>query len=171
MPAEIIQCERISHPPLRFIGKRFTDYPNWGLFWENNWFDDIEKAGARAALNDDSYCVLTGFTPEGIEFYLGEFFPANTRVPAGFDYADLPAMDAGMCYIKGSVGDCVNFVMTQRDQLLSELAKNGMTVTQGTTPPRWASFERDNCPRWTTPDEDGEVILDYALYLDGSSVL
>jgi hypothetical protein len=165
MPAEIIKCERISHPPLRFIGKRFTGYPDWSLFWANNWFEEIEKAGERAGLNDGSYCVLTGFTAEGIEFYLGEFFPAKTPVPEGFDHADLPAMEAGICYIKGTEKDCVDFVVYHREQLLAELSKNGMTAAQGAAPPRWASFERDNCPRWTTPDGDGKVILDYAIYL------
>lgn len=164
MSAEIIKCDRISHPPLRFIGKRFTTYPDWNIFWENNWFEVIENLGERAELNDDSYCVLTGFTPEGNEFYLGEFFPANTPVPEIFDYADLPAMDAGLFYIKGSVDDCYGLIMQKRDEMLAALAKNGMAIKQDAAP-RWASFERDNCPRFTTPDENGKIILDYAIYL------
>ncbi len=165
MSAEIVKCERISHPPVRFIGKRFSTYPDWGLFWQNNWFEAIESAGARADVNDDSYCVLTGFTPEGIEFYLGEFFPANTAVPAGFDYADLPAMEAGMCYIRGTIEECVAVPVLGRALLLDTLKQNGMTVKQDGALPRWASFERSNCPRWTAPDENGNVILDYAIYL------
>jgi hypothetical protein len=165
MAGEIIKCERISHPPVRFIGKRYTQYPNWNDFWANNWFEEIEKAGKQAEVNDGSYCVLTGFGPEGIDFYLGEFFPQNTLVPEGFDHADLPAMDAGLFYIRGTVDECYGVVMNRRDEMMSELAKNGMAVTQGDEPIRWVSFERDNCPRLTDPDEYGNVILDYAIYL------
>jgi hypothetical protein len=165
MPAEIVKCERISHPPVRFIGKRFSTYPDWNLFWQNNWFEAIESAGERADVNDNSYCVLTGFAPEGIEFYLGEFFPENTPVPEGFDYADLPAMEAGMCYIRGTIEECVAVPVYGRDKLLDALERNGMAVAPSGAPPRWASFERDNCPRWTAPDPDGHVILDYAIYL------
>ncbi len=113
MPAEIIKCERISHQPVRFIGKRYTEYPNWNDFWANDWFNAIEKAGDRAEVNDDSYCVLTGFTPEGIEFYLGEFFPENTPVPEGFDYADLPPLEAGLFFIKGSIDGCYDYVFNK----------------------------------------------------------
>ena len=164
MSAEIIKCQRVSHPPVRFIGKRYAQYPNWNDFWENNWFAEIEKAGKQAAINDDSFCVLIGFIDGAPEYYLGEFFLENTPVPDGFDYADVPASGAGLGFIKGPVGDCYGVVFGHPDLLAAALEKNGMTMPKG-TPPRWVGFERDNCPRWTTPDENGNQILDYAVYL------
>jgi AraC family transcriptional regulator len=164
MPAEIIKCQRVSHPPVRFIGKRYTQYPNWNDFWENNWFAEIEKAGKQAEINDDSFCVLIGVVGGAPEYYLGEFFPEGTPVPAGFDHADLPAMEAGLCFIKGQAGDCYGLVFQHPDVLAAALEKNGMQMPKG-APPRWAGFERDNCPRWTNPDEHGNQILDYAVYL------
>lgn len=164
MSAEIIKCERISHPALRFIGKRYEQYPDWSIFWENNWFEEIEKAGKQAQINDDSYCVLIGFIDGKPEFYLGEFFPENTPVPEGFDYADLPPMEAGMCFIKGKTEDCYGVVFENPGKIAAELEKHGMSVPAG-NPPRWIGFERDNCPRWTSPDESGNVILDYGVYL------
>jgi hypothetical protein len=164
-PPRITKCERLHCPPVRFIGKRSTNFPDWGAFWANNWFDEIEKAGPRAALNDDSYCVLTGFSPDGTECYLGEFFPENTVVPEGFDHADLPAMDAALCFVQGPEGECHRFVNQRREELIAEIERNGMTLPKGDPPPRWATFERDNCPRWTTPDADGNVILDFAIFL------
>jgi hypothetical protein len=163
MPAEIIKCQRVSHPPLRFIGKRYTQYPNWNDFWENNWFNEIEKAGKQAEINDGSYCVLIGVVNGAPEFYLGEFFSESTPVPAGFDYADLPALEAGLCFIKGQASDCYGMIFGHPDILAGELEKNGMKMPKGA--PRWVGFERDNCPRWTTPDENGNQILDYGVYL------
>jgi hypothetical protein len=166
MPATIIKCERVSHPPVRFIGKKFPGYPNWGEAWEHGWFDAIEQAGAPAAINDSSYCVLTGFAPGGIECYLGQFFPSGTPVPDGFDHAYLPEMTAALFFIKGQQGECYEHVFGEkRSELLAEMERCGMAPPPSEPPPRWASFERDNCPRWTDPDADGNVILDYAIYL------
>jgi hypothetical protein len=55
-------------------------------------------------------------------------------------------------------------VFGQPDVLAAELEKNGVEMPKG-IPPRWVGFERDNCPRWTSPDENGKLILDYAVYL------
>jgi hypothetical protein len=30
----------------------------------------------------------------------------------------------------------------------------------------WCAFERYNCPRFTEPDENGDVILDYGILLE-----
>ena len=165
MSAQIIKCERVSHPPVRFIGKRYTAYPNWNDAWESDLFGNIEKAGPTAEINDGNcYCVLIGFVAGAPEFYLGEFFQTNTPVPDGFDHADLPAMEAGLCFIKGKAEDCYGLVFGHPEILAAELEKNGMSMPKG-TPPRWVGFERDNCPRWTTHDENGNQILDYAVYL------
>ncbi|MDR2043980.1 MAG: hypothetical protein LBQ15_06360 [Clostridium sp.] len=79
----MIKCERITYPPLRLIGKRSGGYPNWEDTREHDWFGTIEKSGTPAAVNDDSYCVLTRFTPDGMRCYLGEFFPAGKEAPDG----------------------------------------------------------------------------------------
>lgn len=163
MAAEIIKCERVSHPPVRFIGKRYDTYPNWNDFWANNWFEEIESIGERADINDGSYCVLTGYVNGEPEHYLGEFFPEGTLVPGGFDFADLPAMDAALFFIKGLQNECYDMVIAKRDRLNAAMTERGMTPPE--TQLRWLSFERDNCPRWTDPDTEGRQILDYAIYL------
>jgi len=165
MAATIINAECITHPPVRFIGKRFDTYPNWGLAWENDWFSTIEKAGKTATINDDSYCVLVRATDEGVEFYLGEFMEADTLVPNGFDFADLPEMSAGMVYIKGKPDEVYSLTAPDKcGELQSALAAVGVTLPAAPST-RWISFERDNCPHWTDPDADGNQILDYAVYL------
>ena len=165
MSATIIKAERVTHPAVRFIGKRYDTYPNWGDWWENGWFDTIEKAGTTAAVNDDSYCMLVGATESGIEFWLGEFFEAETPVPEGFDFTDLPEMSAGLVYIKGTPEECYALTAPdKRSELYAAFTAHGIELP-GEFPLRWLSFERDNCPRWTDPDADGNVILDYAIYL------
>ncbi|MDR3310703.1 MAG: hypothetical protein LBS90_05090 [Oscillospiraceae bacterium] len=167
MTAAIIKAERVTHPPVRFIGKRFDAYPDWGLAWENDWFGVIEKAGKTAAINDGSYCVLVGAAESGVEFYLGEFMEAGTPVPDGFDFADLPGMSAGLVYIKGKPDEVYALTAPdKRGELQAALAEAGAELPAPDAPPkRWLSFERDNCPRWTDPDPDGNRILDYAVYL------
>lgn len=166
MAAHIVKAERVSHPPLRFIGKRYNDYPDWGDWWANNWFGVIEQIGPRAEINDSSYCVLVGETEAGLEFYLGEFFPEGTPVPEGFDYADLPEMTAGLIYVHGKVDEIYNFVVSENFPTFKPyFDRLGLDMPKPKTR-RWLSFERDNCPRFTDEDEDGCVILDYALYTD-----
>jgi len=48
-----------------------------------------------------------------------------------------------------------------------ELPADAVSAASTTTDPepRWLSFERDNCPRFTDPDAQGNVILDFAVYL------
>ena len=177
MAAEITKTERVSHPAVRFIGKRYDTYPNWSDFWENNWFEQIENAGERAAISDDSYCVLVGSVNGELEYYLGEFFPEGTPVPEvfgenstsgsksiTFDFVDLPAMDAALFFIKGQAPECYGLAFGQRDTLNAAMVEAGITPPTD-EPRRWIAFERDNCPRWTDPDEDGRQILDYAIYL------
>ncbi|GHU36475.1 hypothetical protein FACS1894105_06890 [Clostridia bacterium] len=54
----------------------------------------------------------------------------------------------------------------KRGELQIALAEVGVELPASDAPPkRWLSFERDNCPRFTDPDADGNLILDYALYL------
>ena len=167
MAATIIKAERVTHPPVRFIGKHFDTYPNWGLAWAEDWFGTIEKAGKTADVNDGSYCVLVGQTESGIEFYLGEFMEADTPIPEGFDYADLPEMSAGLVYIKGKQDEVYSLTAPDKRNILkAALAEVGVNLSDSdSAPKRWMSFERDNCPRFTDPDADGNLILDYALYL------
>jgi predicted transcriptional regulator YdeE len=162
MSATIIKCERITSPPVRFIGKRYDSYPNWNDFWEHNWFDEIEKSGTPADVNDNSYCVLTGAVNGRLEYYLGEFFKEDTPVPEGFDYADIPAFEAALFFIKGKTVECY-MLAGDVEALSTEIEHNGMTLMSESR--RWLSFERDNCPRWTDPDADGNQILDYGIFL------
>ncbi|MCL2151056.1 MAG: hypothetical protein FWH50_02395 [Coriobacteriia bacterium] len=175
MPAEIIGCELVTHPPLRFVGKRFDTYPDWSQAWVNGWFDIIEQTSEIAFINDDSYCVLRGNANGSDVYYLGEFCVEGSKVPAGLDYADLSASSAAIAYIKGKIEEVYALTAdNNKPTLLAAFADSGIefpadaisAASTTTDPePRWLSFERDNCPRFTDPDAQGNVILDFAVYL------
>ena len=37
MSVKILEVKKESFPAARFIGKKYTQGPNWGEWWENDW--------------------------------------------------------------------------------------------------------------------------------------
>jgi predicted transcriptional regulator YdeE len=171
MSAEITKVYKESHPALRFIGTRYTDAdrdpvtgmfsPKWGEWHSENRFGLLEKHAAPDPTNGDAYIGLMGAGDAGFEYWIGMFFPENTPPLDGFDYADIPASEVGVCWIHGTEPD----VYMQTMQCYAELLGEEMPVPQKEELGRWFEFERYNCPRFTTPDADGKIILDYGVYL------
>lgn len=165
--AEIIKTFREEIPAMRFIGKKYPDFGGWwGEWFANGWFDVIENAmdGADAILaiweNGGGYIGLERRAPDQpFEYWLGMFTPADTPVPDGFDYIDFPAADLGTNWIYGKEND-VHDTSTCRSRLL----EGGMAPWKDERGGEW-SFENCLCPRYTTPDEDGNIILDYCYFV------
>ena len=162
--AEIVSVFAQTVPAMRFIGKKYPSFGHWGEFFANGWFDVIEAAmgGTDAILklweNGGAYVGLERRAEgEPFAYYLGMFTPSDTPVPEGFDYVDFPAGTLGTCWIYGTEKDVHN-TKGCRAALLAE----GMEPpTDGVV---W-SFENCICPRYTTPDGEGKIILDYCYYL------
>jgi hypothetical protein len=55
---QIIHCEIITLPDVRFIDKYYDDYPNLSNTWSNDLFEINEVLGVQSPVNDGSYCVL-----------------------------------------------------------------------------------------------------------------
>jgi hypothetical protein len=169
--AEIIKVTQESLPALRLIGKRYTDadrHPElgsyahkWGEWMENGWF------GALAALPaadgaETGYIGLMGVAPpDTFEYWIGVFAPAGTPAPEGFVFADLPAAEVGVCWIRGTEPG----IYWMHEYCAAELLGEGMEVPGSGDSARWFAFERYNHPRFTEPDAAGDVILDYGIYL------
>ena len=164
--AEIIKVYREEIPAMRFIGKSYPNFGHWGDFFANGWFDAIESAmgGINAILalwkNGGAYVGLER-RKEGESFRscLGMFTPANTPVPEGFDYIDFPAGALGTVWIYGTEKD-VHRMKGKK----AALAENGLELVTDESGAVW-SFENCICPRYTTPDEHGNVILDYCYFV------
>ena len=166
--AEIIKVYKERLPDVRFIGKRYTDDHRvngdfghlWSEWFEKGWFKELEKLGELPMEN--GYMGFMRCYPD-FEYWIGMFVPPNAEVPEGYAYFDLPEGDVGVCWIKGSEDD--GSIYDMHDRCLEKLGENGMGEFKTSEDGRAYFFERYICPRFTEKDADGNVILDYGIYL------
>ncbi len=166
--SEIIKTFRENVPAMRFIGKKYPDFGGWwGEWFSNGWFDLIESTmgGTDAILkiweNGGGYIGLEKrHNGEMKEYWLGMFTPADTPVPEGFECIDFPSMGLGTCWIYGKENE-VHDTSGSRPAL----EKDGVKLWQDGEGCVW-SFENCLCPRYTTPDEQGNVIMDYCYFAE-----
>ncbi len=167
MGAEIIKVYKEHLPALRLIGKRYTDSDRvdgnfgakWGEWFENGWFDEIEKLGVLPE-NGDAYLGAMRNVDDSFEYWIGMFFPAGTPVPEGYDFADIPEGDIAVCWVYGNKDNGELYGFEPHIMCINEISQRGWLLQNKP----WF-FERYNCPRFTTPDEKGNVILDYCMYI------
>ena len=160
-------------PALKFIGKKYGDEDRvdgsfgakWGEWFQNGWFDVVEKQ-IRNSINETyedggAYIGLMRCKEnEPFEYWIGMYVPENTPVPEGFDYIDFPAANLGVCWVYGKEND----VYFHEEKCAIKLGEEGYEIVsdeQGA----WWFFERYGCPRFTTPDEKGNIILDICHYV------
>lgn len=167
--AQIVKVYKESLPALRFIGKRYTDADRgadhgFGHKWQewdaNGWFEPLEQLES-APEHENAPIGYMRFTHE-FEYWIGKFFPADTPVPDGYASVDIPAGEAGICWIYGSdeVGDI--YGPEPHERCAEKLLEAGWELASGIQ-----AFERYNKTRFMTRDERGNVILDYGIYLKG----
>ena len=159
--AEILRTFREELPELTLVGKRYTDADRdqygtfgekWGQWFANAWFDRLETCGTGP---DGSYIGAMRITEAGFEYWIGMLL-ADAAVPEGFEAVTIPAGALAVCYLYGREDSGELYAM--HDACLAAWA------AQGWEPRDWF-LERYNCPRFTTPDEKGNVILDYCAYI------
>lgn len=169
MAAEVIKCYREHLPALRLIGKRYTNGDRgangsfghiWGEWFEKGWFGNIEKLGSLPE-NGNAYLGVMRCVNDSFEYWIGMFFPEGTTAPEGYSYIDIPEGDIATCYIYGREDNGELYGMDAHNVCMREIAAEGWTLQNDP----WF-FERYNCPRFTTPDEHGKVILDYCVYIN-----
>ena len=157
MPVELIKIEKESFPAARLIGKKYAGRPNWGEWWENDWFSVLENA-PRLEENGDAYIGAVRTVNGTPERWIGMFFPANTPVPEGFAAVDIAPQHYAVCYLQDKEGSPAFYTPETHTLCLEALRTHGDEPLEG----GWR-FERYNCPRFTTPDENGCVILDFGI--------
>ena len=164
---EIIKVYRESFPSLRLIGKRYMNKDRdvnggfgakWGEWFEKNYFETLEELGSLPE-NGDAYLGCMRCVDE-FEYWIGMFFPEETPIPDGYMYVDIPSGDVGTCWIYGREDNGEIYGQEPHEICLSRIKEAGWQVAENA----WF-FERYNCPRFTTHDENGKVILDYCIYL------
>jgi len=165
--ADIIKTVKEEIPALRFIGKKYDTFGHWVEWWQNGWFDLLEKkmggTGKIRSLweNGGGYIGLERRAEgESFAYYIGMMAPENTPVPEGFVSMDFRDVSLGTCWIYGKEKDVHNVGACKQ-----ALTENGMTIWKDESGAVW-SFENCVCPRYTTPDEKGNVILDYCYFIN-----
>nr|WP_296442193.1 hypothetical protein [uncultured Acetatifactor sp.] len=157
MAVKLLEIKKESWPAVRLIGKRYTCAPNWGEWWENDWFSVLE-ATPCVPENGDAYIGAVHIADGMPERWIGMFFPVGTKVPEGFEAIDIEPLDYAVCYLSGKEGSGDFFAMETHNMCLEALKAESFDRKEG----HWC-FERYNCPRYTTPDGEGNIILDYGI--------
>ncbi len=165
--AEIIKVYREHLPAARLIGKRYMEEDRingsfgakWGEWFQNNWFQEILGETLSVMPGDyGSYLGMMRVIGDQFEYWIGTVFPLETSVADGFDYIDLIEFDVATCWIYGDEKSGELFGLDIHNKCLEELVKNEYVRKEND----WC-IERYTCPRYTTPDEKGNVILDYCI--------
>jgi len=160
MAAKIVDFRLENCPKARFIGKRYVGSPNWGEWWANGWFDVLEQL-PQLPINDNAYLGALRVADGVLEYWIGMFFEADTPVPDGFDFADTDPMSYAVYFLYGSEQSGELFGLERHNMCLEDLKARGITRFED----NWC-IERCNCPRFTTPDEHGNVVLDYLISVE-----
>ena len=160
MEIKILKVEQESCPATRFIGKKYTGNANWEEWWSNNWFDVLE-AIPGLPINDNGYIGAVHVVDGTPEYWIGMFFPIDTDIPSDFEYIDIEPLHYAVFYLYGSENSSEFYTMETHAMCLEELKAHNLKRKEDD----WC-FERYNCPRFTTPDAEGNVILDYAVSIE-----
>lgn len=171
---KIVNMYNEHMPALRLIGKRYTsaDFDadmklgsKWNEWFQNGWFGLLGELGCFVPGHENT-AVLGFHKANEIAYWIGMFFKAGSPVPDGFEYADIPAGDVGMCWIYGYRDSGELFTPSAHDLCLAKLQEEGNAVKTefDGAPCKW-SFERYDNGRFFIPDGDGKVILDYGVYI------
>ena len=161
MAVKILEVKRECFPAARLIGKKYEHGPNWGEWWQNDWFSVLEQK-ERLPMNGDAYIGAVHIVDGMPEYWIGMFFPVDTEAPEGVDFVEMEALEYAVCYLYDKEGSGDFYSMETHNMCLEELKSLGLKRKEDD----WC-FERYNCPRFTTPDEAGNVILDYGIAIEG----
>ncbi|MGI5893744.1 MAG: hypothetical protein ACOX6P_04035 [Candidatus Merdivicinus sp.] len=160
-------CQKI--PPCRFVGKLCPEGMSipafWGECFEKGFFEPLEKLLTPEFCADypdtDAYIGLIRPQNGKNEYYIGMFLPENSSVPECYESMELPSQHAGICWVQGAEDG----VYGQEKACRQEVTANGMQICSDSNG-LFSYFERYGCPRFTTPDENGEIILDIGFFIE-----
>ena len=168
----VVRIERQRFPACRFAGIRYKNSDRrdgtfshlWGEWFQTGRFDALEALQTpefRAAFPDaGAYWALmrsNSGAPEDFEYWIGMFLPPDAAAD-GVETLPFPASEAAVCWLKGPEEE----LSPLEGQCFAFLRGEGFEPAAGAY-----FFERYACPRFTTPDEDGGVILDLGFFTEG----
>ncbi len=168
---QIIKTYPQTVPAMRFIGKRYGDEDRvnggfgkqWGQWFSNAWFEELQRScDPRIAYEDGDATIglMRWKQGEPFEYWIGLFCPEMTAVPEGYAHVDFPESELGVAWVYGKEAE----VFGQEHKCIESLEKQGYEVINDRMGACWF-FERYSCPRFITPDEHGNIVLDICHYI------
>lgn len=167
--AEIKRVYRQSIPAVKLVGRCYKEEDKvngtfgskWGEWFQNNLFAPLALLSAEAGPFEDcdAYIGLCRCKEgEPFQYWIGALMPPDAPVPDGYDSVSLDAGDLAVCWVYGKEPDIYTHCCLER------LQEEGFEWTADRNGVMWC-MERYACPRFTTPDSAGNVILDMCFYV------
>lgn len=165
MNAKIVNSCIEKFPRALFVGNRYTDEDRvdgafgakWGEWFSQNKFSVLENL-PQLEENGDAYIGAMRVLNGKFEYWIGMFMPENTVVPDGYEFITIESTNYAVFWLYGNEQNGEIFGLDNHNMCLGEMDKQGLQRLED----NWC-FERYNCPRYTTPDDKGNVILDYGI--------
>jgi len=167
---EVVKTYKETMPKVKLIGRRYTNADrdgsgtfasHWQQWFAEGWFDLLKQCESVPEAGDNCLGAMRMTGPDGeFEYWIGAFFAPSATAPEGFEAVELPAGELGVCWLYGNDKSGELFSMEASDLSMGAMAENGLKFAED----GWF-LERYNNPRFTRPDEKGNVILDICAYL------
>ncbi len=167
--AKLIKFEVVELPNLCVIGKELRYSmeahmkgdnrigPFWDKCFSENIFETLEKQSDF--IFDSSYVGIMLDWDKGdgdFSYICGMLFKEGASVPEGYVMKEIEATKSALSWIQGKneIDVCMS-AHNLTEQAIKEKGLNSEAMS-------WC-MELYNCPRFTTPDENGDIILDYYI--------
>ena len=167
---KIVKVYKENMPHVKLVGKRYTNKDRdesgtfacyWQQCFSENWPELLWQDKNSVKVNDALVGAMRMFGENGeFEYWIGALLAHDAKILDGFESVDITSGELGVCWLYGNDKSGELYSMEASDMAMAALIEQGWKINeQG-----WF-FERYNCPRFTVPDEDGNVILDICAYL------
>lgn len=165
---EIVNVYKQDVPATRFAGKKYGDEDRvnggfgtqWGQWIQNKWFEPLEPLAADFADADANIGLMRWKEGEPFEYYIGMFLKEGADVPQGYEIVDFGESSYAVAWLKGKEDELYG----HESEAARACSQEGYDAAPDENGAYWF-FERYSCPRFTTPDENREVILDIGHFM------
>ena len=166
---KIVKVYKESMPDVQLIGRRYTNEDRdesgtfaryWRQCFEERWPDMLKKCEGTPGVSGDLVGAMRMTGDGGFEYWIGALLAPAAQAPEGFEAVAIPAGDIGVCWLYGNDKNGELYGMEASNLSMAAFAEQGWKYAE-----KGWFFERYNHPRFTTPDEKGNVILDICAYL------
>lgn len=171
--ADVIKTYRQTVPAMRFVGKKYFDGDRvdggfgkqWVEWFANGWFEELQSNfDPKTVYGDGDATIGLMRWKEGevFEYWIGVFCPEKAEVPKGYLFVDFPEAELGVTWVYGKEEE----VFGQEHKCAESCKEQGYEIMHDEEGAYWF-FERYVCPRFTIPDEHGNIVLDICHYIRG----